>query len=655
MQRVSLGRAKGRGHVFTRWVFVAVAMALCAAGSAWGEPVTFHSGDIPVTLDLALDELQVRPAQPMAKADMGNAIRARLADAEISASIDPKRLVVKLGGMAKSRAALGNAIATLRGAGFEADAVAYPFTPQVRTQEMAVLITGRVIAKFPEGTDVPAILAANGLTVAEEVDFLPNTFVLQTASGNPLDAVAVGNGLQEGGRAEWSYPETAQYYKPMAAPSDPLFPQQWHLQNTGQQTGLVAGNDVNILGAWNLATGKGVNILVVDDGVEENHPDLLPNVRKDLSTDYSTDSPDPTPAPFSGDNHGTSVAGIAAARGNNGLGVAGAAYEASIVGVKFLGSFQTDLMVSKCALHLVYEPHPVNQAHVNTNSWGPSSFFYLAPPTPLTLSAMEKGVTNGRNGKGVVYLWAAGNGREAFDDVNANGTAASRFSIALAATGGDGTFSYYSTAGSGLLVNAPSSFGSGPNRIGTTTTDRVGIDGYDPSDYTDDFGGTSSSCPLAAGIVALMLEVNPSLTWRDVQHILVDTAEKNDPASPSWANNGAGKHFSHDYGFGRVDAEAAVTAALSWTNVPPYAMPLYNEETTGRTDPPIGEISSAAVMETTLDITSNGNPFHAEAVEVFVDIKHNRRGDLHVELVSPSGMVSRLMNIRPLDSAYDMV
>src|SRR5690606_22059843 len=181
---------------------------------------------------------------------------------------------------------------------------------------------------------------------------------------------------------------------------------------------------------------------------------------------------------------------------------------------------------------------------IYNNSWGPSdSGTVLGGPGPLTSEALADSIANGRGGLGSIYVWAGGNGAEYGDNVNADGYANSRYTIAVAASTNYGTRASYSEYGSPLLVNAPSHGGSA-----AITTTAYGSTGCNTS-----FGGTSSAAPLVAGVVALMLEANPSLTWRDVQHILVQTAEKNAPGDSGWFNNGAGLHFNHAFGFGRVD------------------------------------------------------------------------------------------------------
>ena len=198
----------------------------------------------------------------------------------------------------------------------------------------------------------------------------------------------------------------------------------------------------------------------------------------------------------------------------------------------------------------------MNSVDIYSNSWGPYDDGTLQPAPPEVLAALENGTTNGRNGKGVIYTWAGGNGRNSNDNSNYDGYANSRYVISVAAITNQGVYSGYSEPGANVLVTSPSNGGS--DAITTTSTN---------NGYTDNFGGTSSATPLVSGIVALMLEANPNLSWRDVQHVLVNSSDVVDNSSSGWFTNGAGHEFSHDYGFGRINAQSAVALSKTWSNV----------------------------------------------------------------------------------------
>jgi subtilisin-like proprotein convertase family protein/endonuclease/exonuclease/phosphatase family metal-dependent hydrolase len=425
-------------------------------------------------------------------------------------------------------------------------------------------------------------------------------------------------------------------------PNDPLFTNQWHLRNTGQQGG-TAGEDARLVSAWDVATGAGVVIGIIDDGVQHTHPDLAPAYRADLSYDFNFNDADPTPG--TGDDHGTAVAGVAAARGNNGLGVSGTAPAASIAGLRLISATTTD---QQEATALSFKPQDIA---IYSNSWGPSDTgANLEAPGPLTLAALANGVAAGRGGKGSIYVWAAGNGLGSNDNSNYDGYANSRYTIAVTAVDNTGNQAWYAEPGANVLVAAPSNGDSSGAEVGITTTDRTGTAGYNVSasaspgnlsnrDYTNDFGGTSSATPLVSGVVALMLEANPNLGWRDVQHVLATSARKNNPTDPDWTQNGAGKWVNHKYGFGVVDAAAAVNLAKTWTNVAAETTATSGVITVGRTIPD----NAAAGISSTFTMSAD---IAVETVEITFSATHTSRGQLEVWLTSPSGTRSTLAERR---------
>jgi len=241
------------------------------------------------------------------------------------------------------------------------------------------------------------------------------------------------------------------------------------------------------------------------------------------------------------------------------------------------------------------------------------------------LQALQTGASNGRNGRGTVYVWAAGNGNGNGQNANEDGYANSRYVIAVAASTNQGVQASYSEKGANLLVNAPSSGGT----LAVTTT------GFGTSEYDGGFGGTSASCPVVAGVVALMLDANPSLTWRDVIAILAGTATQNDPGAPGWWTNSAGLHFNHRYGFGRVNAAAAVSAARTWSSLGPETS-TEGGQTVGQ---PIPDDDDNGITSS-IPISRN---LRVESVEVYFNAPdHSYWPDLQIELTSPEGRTSVL-------------
>src|SRR5581483_2386366 len=310
-----------------------------------------------------------------------------------------------------------------------------------------------------------SLAAAVGALSTDVSSLIPNTYLWQFASGTPTGQLQAVAATRDVG---WYYPLVSQVPLQRVSrfiPNDPSFSQQWHLQNTGQAGG-TPGNDINIVNAWNVATGSGVQIGIVDTGQDFTHPDLAPNhwtnpgeipnngidddgnglVDDVDGWDFVSNDNNPSPGP--GEDHGTAVAGTAAARGNNSLGVVGSAFDAQIVSIR--GGTLND---AADAAALSYMRQVVDIYYA---SWGPlDNGMNLTAPGPLTRAAMQAAVTSGRGGLGNIYTWAAGNGRTFNDNVNYDGFANSRFVIAVAALNNNGAQASYSEPGAPILVTAP--------------------------------------------------------------------------------------------------------------------------------------------------------------------------------------------------------
>eukprot|EP00026_Physarum_polycephalum_P003199 Phypoly_transcript_03209.p1 GENE.Phypoly_transcript_03209~~Phypoly_transcript_03209.p1 ORF type:complete len:774 (+),score=97.01 Phypoly_transcript_03209:164-2485(+) len=426
--------------------------------------------------------------------------------------------------------------------------------------------------------------------------------------------------------------ELVQHHKRAVSFKDPLYNDQWHLNNVGQFDG-VPGQDINVLDAWNAGyTGMGVQIAIVDDGYQYTHPDLMANYVAADSANFNgppgeMDDPAPdTSSDTDPDHHGTAAAGVAMAASNDVCGV-GAAYQAKGAGIRLISKPVGDVTDANAMTY-----HNQNN-DIYSSSWGPTDDGNVVEgPGSLLAQAMAKSVNTGRGGKGSIYVWAAGNGGALNDNCNYDGFANSRFAIAVGAIGNKGVHAFYSEPCAALMVVAPSS--SSNTAAGIRTIDLLGTPGYSNGDCYNQFTGTSSACPLVAGVIALVLQANPDLTWRDVAVVLASSARKNDPADSDWTKNAKGYHINHKYGFGAVDATAAVNLAKTHVLLAPetYATAQFTSVTPV---PP----NSATGFTANLRI---GQSFIVERVVISVVIDHPTSGDLQVILTSPHGTKSVL-------------
>ncbi len=463
---------------------------------------------------------------------------------------------------------------------------------------------------------------------------------------------------------------------------------------------------VNAVGAWSQTTGEGVRVGIVDSPHDILHTDLNGNlpVNFDLDGDGNLELdangnsiPDILEDDHSGGSlasHGTAVSGIALARHNNGSAV-GVAPESTYVPHRYLnGGAMPDAGY-------------YNYTDVVNNSWGrDGTGGVLLTRSPLFLATWETATQNS------IQVIAAGNDRDpggtltqGWNNTNNDGRTR-RENIIVGATMRNGEVEQYSTPGASVFVSAPvncsnlclvNSFGAHSIQQRTTTSDVTD----DPANNFDDVGyangpvttrmnGTSAAAPMVTGSIAMMLEANPSLTVRDVQHILTETSIKNglmdsnadgepdainpnaggDAAVPGsagsielrttfqagvnttfgiadghntgWFQNGAGHWVSDSFGFGIVDAGAAANAASTWNNVSdelkattntilsnPYTIPEGN----------LGGLNSLADAGS-WDVKDT---LKVEWVELTLDLNLPEQDEVMLAVQSPAGTRSVLM------------
>jgi Ca2+-binding RTX toxin-like protein len=394
---------------------------------------------------------------------------------------------------------------------------------------------------------------------------------------------------------------TVEYLR--ALPNDTLFQHQWSL------------DWLNLYDVWDDYTGAGVSVVLHDSGVDPSHPDIAPNY-----VDGWDDS--------SVGDHGTFVVGLVGAA-RDGQGIVGVAYNASVT------------MDKTPSLFTYYDDF--SNYDVVSNSWTDGGTIYHGFNHSAYTSNIKSDAETGRGGLGTVTLFASGNERALGEDAGQFANQNSRHVITVGAIDADGTIANYSNGGTNVLVVAPGS--------DILSTDIQGAGGFNngsggdlDANYTTG-SGTSASTPLVAGVVALMLEANPALGWRDVQEILAYAAWNSDPEHEGWSSNGAvnwnggGLHVSRDYGFGLVDARAAVRLAETWQKSSTSA----NELSTTVSEDVNQAIpdSGGGVLTRTLTVTQ---ALEIDHVQVTIDLDHSNIGDLIVELRSPDGTTSVLLN-----------
>ena len=392
-----------------------------------------------------------------------------------------------------------------------------------------------------------------GLIVSEQLDFTNCEYLLEVPATGPDAVFAAVEDIRQAACVEWAVPNIGFKPRPrgMVVPDDVYFSHQWHLCNTGQSGGAI-GADIRAPEAWEITAGSpDIVVAVIDDGVDLDHPDLADNLVAGYDF-YDDDSLPDAGTAYAIEAHGTACAGLIAAQGNNAIGVTGVAWQCRIMPVRIFGG--EDGYITEHEIATAIRWAAVNGADVLSNSWGGE----------LMTDAVHSAVVDvtesgglGRDGKGCVVVWAvADSGAEispydsaAFDEV-----------IAVGATDHSDALWDYSAYGSELDLVAPSgetvTWGA---KLDLWTTDVASHAGYSchnnrtyiSSDYTDQMGGTSGACPVVAGVAALVLSVNPQLTGAQVRHVLECSAlDLGTPGRDDY------------YGYGRIDARAAIEIAL---------------------------------------------------------------------------------------------
>ncbi len=494
-----------------------------------------------------------------------------------------------------------------------------------------VLYTENFFVKFDDDLS-PAkcrkILKGYGLKVKRDIEYSRNAYFVQAPENTGLEVFNIAEKLLQEQGVALCHPELVREVRSRGA-----FPQQWHLRRA-TVSGKVVDAHANVEAAWKLAKGEGVTIAVIDTGIEFDHEEFFSSGKVVAPLNASVPEGDPKrndPRPVFGEeeNHGTACAGVACADGRK--GASGVAPKSRLMPIRLMSGLGSQAEAD------AFFHAAANGADVISCSWGPRDGKWWDPNDPVhnnvallpdsTKEAIDWAVRNGRNGKGCVIMWAAGNGNESVDN---DGYAKYEKVVAVAACNDRGVRSAYSDFGGAVWCAFPSSQGEKSLTPGIWTTDRSGGRGYNRGltqqgdaggNYTNSFGGTSSAAPGAAGVAALILSRNPDLRWDEVKDIIKRSSDRIDAAGGNYDANG----HSALYGFGRVNAERAVELALP-------AKPNLVATASATQDVPIKDMKKSRLSVEVAGATA------LKDIKVAVDIEHTYIGDLIVSVIPPSNL-----------------
>ena len=456
----------------------------------------------------------------------------------------------------------------------EKEAVRFAGRTLVDDHGVLHLYTENLFIKFENEItkkDCKAILKKYKLKIKKAVKYAKNGYFVEAQSGTGMKVFEIAEKLLKDKKVEACHPELVKQRKMKT-----ISPRQWHLKKTKVNSRTIDAH-VEVSKAWEITKGKNIVIAVIDDGVDIKHPEFKTKNKIVAPRDMMEGTADPSPK-FIDDNHGTACAGVACGAGKD--GASGVAPDSKLMPIRLRAGLGSMLEAEAFAWAAD------NGADVISCSWGPTDgswwdpddprHTYFVPIPDSTRYAIDYALESGRDGKGCVIVWAAGNGRE---NVSFDGYASYPKVIAVAASNDTDRRSVYSDFGENIWCCFPSGdFGYSllnhpePLTAGIWTTDRLGDVGYNPGsqytqwgvgdkkgDYTASFGGTSSSTPGVAGIAALMLAVNPNLNYWQVRELIKTSCDQIDIPGGNYNQDG----HSVFYGYGKLNAQKAVNNAAN--------------------------------------------------------------------------------------------
>ncbi len=526
-----------------------------------------------------------------------------------------------------------------------------------------VYLTDQITIQFASdvnGSRINNIAATFGLILDKPVISLPNTFVFLVSKQARENPIKIANHLMVLPEVIAAEPNILIQQESHYRPQDTLYNQQWYLYHNGGRE-LAQLSHIGAEKAWDITRGvRSVVVAVVDDSFDLHHPDFQGQGKIVAPRDLRENDFLPLPGEQE-TSHGTACAGIAVAE-ENGQGVVGVAPGCALMPIRTTGFLDDE------SIEEIFDWAIKKGASVISCSWGASAVYF-----PLSLrqrAAITRAATQGRNGKGCVIIFAAGNANRPIngnvyeprweqgivkgDTYWLNGFAVHPDTIAVAASTSLNKKAAYSNWGANISVCAPSNNAPPgmwfpetgfihtqpaispyqPGR-GMFTTDQLGTAGYNPGDFVSNFGGTSSATPVVAGVAALILSVNPDLTASQAKRILEETADKIvdlDPDPQLGMRGGTYDKNGHSlwFGYGKVNAQKAVKLAqqmgVSHGVVTKYITQKSHDPLAILDNHPQGLKSAIAITESA----------SVKDIQVKVHISHEFLGDLEIYLIAPN-------------------
>ncbi|HIK30804.1 MAG TPA: S8 family serine peptidase [Oscillatoriales cyanobacterium M59_W2019_021] len=534
-----------------------------------------------------------------------------------------------------------------------------------------IYLTDEIVIQFSEEVDTAtrdAFSSSLGLQALKPITGIPNTFVYQVTDRATDNPVKIANRLMRAPQVLTAEPNIIVRAAAQYRPRDTLYGKQWYLSHTGGNQ-LASGSHIGVEQAWEITRGdRSIIVAVADDSVDLDHPDFQAPGKIVAPRDFKDNDFLPLPDRPT-DNHGTSCAGVCVAE-ENGSGVVGVAPGCALMPIRTSGYLDDE------SVEAIFDWAMSNGASVISCSWGASAVYF-----PLSLrqrAAINRAATQGRNGKGCVVVFAAGNAnRPTEGTIDERGWPQNVISgktkwlsgfavhpdvIAVSASTSLAKKAAYSNWGPNISVSAPSNnappgmwlqstgfISTAPEvkqylpGLGVFTADRLGAAGYSPDDYTSNFGGTSSACPVVAGVAALVLSANPDLTALQVKQILQQSADKildsdPDPQFGTRYGNYDNRGHSQWFGYGKVNAYKAVQAAQQQlTTLPPVSRWIQG------TNPRELTIPDGDARGVASGISVNDSSPVLD-IQIEVRLAHDFLGDVEIYLVDPRNEAVLLQN-----------